>query len=160
MFLKRANTCFLVFSLFAACVFMAFRSADPDLLEKMRQCEYRLNLAFAPDLEDAKFKKVEINLTKDGFFRYRRTFMSGKQEYFSFNFSQFQEMEYLGTIQSGFLIMRTKPESIIVQTFRDRNGNVDSMATELKIPLKNIEAEDIQSFQVCFSQISEKLKQP
>ncbi|MFM6976865.1 MAG: hypothetical protein ACKOW2_08485 [Sphingobacteriaceae bacterium] len=144
----------------AAGVFVAGQSVDPDLADLMRQTEYRLNTAFAADIEGTQFKKVEIKLTNDGFFRYRRTFLNGKQEYFSFHFSQFEDLEYLGTTHLGFLVMKTKPESIIVQTFRDSKGNIDTMATELRVPLKDMDVADIQAFQMCFSKIHEKLKQP
>lgn len=137
---------------------VAARYDEPDLRLLMKQCEEKLGKAYAADMENKEFKKVEIQLTKDGFFRYRRTFISGKQEYFSFSFSQFNELDYLGTAQSGLLVLKTLPESIIVQTFHDPKGNVDTMANELKLPLKQLEAADLQAFEHCFLQIREKLQ--
>lgn len=129
----------------------------PDLQELMKQSQDKLNLAYAADLENTKLKKVEIKFTKEGFFRYRRTFITGKQEYFSFNCSQFEQLDFLGNVQSGFLILKTQPESIIVQTFRDNKGNIDTMASQLKLPLKNMEAQDVQQLQDCFLAIRQKL---
>ncbi|MNL63796.1 hypothetical protein D3C87_1879620 [compost metagenome] len=40
--------------------------------------------------------------------------------------------------------MRTSGENVIVQTYKDKKGgDVDSMATYMIIPLKNIEPQDL-----------------
>ena len=132
--------------------------ASPDLLALMSQSQEQLNANYALDADKYKMKKVDIQLTKDGFFRCRRTFLTGKQEYFSFNFSEFETLDYLGNSQSGWLVLKTKPESIIVQTFRDPKGNIDTMATELRLPFKNLQAAELHTLNDCFQRIHDRLK--
>jgi hypothetical protein len=52
-------------------------------------------------------------------------------------------MDYYGTTTSGKLYIHTKGDDVIVQTYKDKGGDVDSMATQVVIPLKNMEAEDL-----------------
>ena len=139
---------------------MSLNLPEPDLQELMKHSQDQLNAAYATDLAAVPSKKTDIQLTNDGFFRFRRTLVNGKQEYFAFNFSQYEDLDYLGNVSSGFLVMKTKPESIIVQTFRDAEGDIDSMASELRIPLKHLEAKDLQQLQDCFLQIRQKIKKP
>lgn len=146
---------FLLFLCGFFCLFSAF--SEPDLLAWLKQSQEKLLMSYASELELVKVKKVDIQLTKEGFFRYRRTLMSGKQEYFAFNLSQLETMHYLGTTQSGYLVFQTLPESVIVQTFRDNRGNIDTMASEVRMPLKSIEADDLAQLQACFLKVREKL---
>ena len=87
-------------------------------------------------------KRYELNVTNSGFCRYKRYFSNGKEEYFSFNLTKFRDLDYYGTVEKGELYLRTKGEDVIVQTYNDRKeGDVDSMATYMVIPLRNIEPE-------------------
>ena len=148
-------TLFRGVSLLVLLFLLAFSS--PDLLECLQACQDKLSLNYASELDRVQVKKVDFQLTKEGFFRYRRTLANGRQEYFSFNLSQFQELDYLGTTQSGFLVLHTRPESVIVQTFSDSRGNIDSMATELRVPLKGMQADDLAQLNTCFLQVRDKL---
>jgi hypothetical protein len=85
--------------------------------------------------ESDQVKRYELNVTNNGF--------CGKTEYFAFKLSKFKDMDYYGTTASGKLYIHTKGDDVIVQTYKDRGGDVDSMATQLVIPLKNMEAEDL-----------------
>jgi hypothetical protein len=96
---------------------------------------------------DTKIKKWELTLTDDSFIRLRKTYQTGKQEYFSFHLQRLQDMEYLGNVYSGTLLLKAKSDDIIVQTYNDRKGNVDTMASVLSIPLKNMEPERLDSLQ-------------
>lgn len=96
---------------------------------------------------DPKIKKWELVLTDDSFIRLRKTFQNGKQEYFSFHLQRLQDMDYLGTVTAGTLELKAKGDDIIVQTYNDKKGNVDSMATVLSIPVKNMEPERLDSLQ-------------
>jgi hypothetical protein len=88
--------------------------------------------------------RYELNVTNNGFCRYKRHFTNGKVEYFSFNLLKFKDLDYYGTDKSGDLFLRTKSDDVIVQTYNDRDeGDVDSMATYMVIPLKNIEPQDL-----------------
>ncbi|WP_443939881.1 hypothetical protein [Pedobacter sp. MW01-1-1] len=103
--------------------------------------------------ESNQIKKYELNVTNNGFCRYKRYFANGKMEYFAFKLSKFKEMDYYGSTVSGKLYLRTKGDDVIVQTYNDKSGDVDSMAMELIIPLKNIEAEDLNKIRESISKI-------
>ena len=92
-----------------------------------------------------KIKKFELLLTNDAFIRLRKTYQNNKQEYFSFHLNRLNDMSYLGDAVSGTLQFKTKDDDIIVQTYNDRKGNVDSMANVLNIPVKNMGAERLDS---------------
>ncbi len=116
---------------------------DQDWLGWSNQC-----LATSYDVTaDVKLKKVEINLTEDSFLRLRKTYQNGKQEYFSLQLQQLSDVNYLGSTYKGILHLTAKDEDVIVQTYNDRKGNIDTMATVLDIPLKNMEPERLDSLQ-------------
>jgi hypothetical protein len=94
---------------------------------------------------EPKLKKWELLFTTDAFFRLRKTYQSGRQEYFSFKLSRFKDMDYLGNNIRGTLRLKTLADDIIVQTYNDPKGNVDSMTTQLSIPVKNMEADQLDS---------------
>lgn len=92
-----------------------------------------------------KLKKFEWLLTNDAFIRLRKTYQNNKQEYFSFHLHRLNDMSYLGDSTAGTLQFKTTDDDIIVQTYNDRKGNVDSMASVLNIPVKNMGAERLDS---------------
>lgn len=105
-------------------------------------------------------KKYELQVTDKGFCRYRRYFSNGKIEYFSFNLLKYKQLDYLGGTQKGVLYLRTRAEDVIVQTYHDsKKGDIDSMATYMSIPIKNIEAEELNDLAARFQQMSQKLRQ-
>jgi len=113
------------------------------------QCLYfAFDAAEEPDL-----RKWELNLTPDAFVRFRKTYANGRQEYYSFNLSRFKDIDYLGNTTKGTLRIKTLTDDIIVQTYNDRKGNVDSMSTSLKIPVKNMTAERLDSLLTAFNYI-------
>ncbi|MXV14659.1 hypothetical protein [Hufsiella ginkgonis] len=117
-----------------------FRAADVSL----PWLEQRLQRYFNPGA-DVKLKKFELHVTDEGFFRLRKFFPNGKQEYFSFNLRRLKDISYLGDTISGTLLLTTAGADIIVQTYNDRKGNIDSMAGALPLPLKNIETTQLDS---------------
>jgi len=94
---------------------------------------------------ELKLKKWELSLTADAFMRFRKTYQNGRQEYYSFNLRRFKDMDYLGTTVRGTIRLKTLADDIIVQTYNDRKGNVDSMTTTLNIPVRNMDAERLDS---------------
>jgi hypothetical protein len=105
---------------------------------------------------DPKLKKVDISLTSDYFIRLRKTYAKNMQEYYSFNLHQFNDMDYLGNTTSGTLALKTKADDIIVQTYNDRHGDIDSMTTVLNIPVKNMEPERLDSLRQAFNYFKAK----
>ncbi|MDB4999782.1 MAG: hypothetical protein JWR76_859 [Mucilaginibacter sp.] len=76
-------------------------------------------------------------LTTDHFIRLRKTYQQGKQEYYSFHIKHFQDMNYIvGADLTDTLQVKTQADDIIVQTYNDPQGDMDSMATTLNIPVK------------------------
>lgn len=105
---------------------------------------------------DPKLKKVEIYLTPDYFVRLRKTYAKEMQEYYSFNLHQFSDLDYLGNTASGILSLKTVDDDIIVQTYNDRHGDIDSMTTALDIPVKNMEPERLDSLKEAFNYFKAK----
>jgi len=95
---------------------------------------------------EAKLIKWEIMLTPDHFIRLRKTYQQGKQEYYSFNIKRFTNINYIaGDALTDTLRIKTQTDDIIVQTYNDPEGDVDSMATMLNIPLKKTAPERLDS---------------
>lgn len=105
---------------------------------------------------DAKLKKWDLELTPDAFIRLRKTYQNGKQEYFSFQLHRLDNMNYTGTADEGTLQFKTVADDIIVQTYNDRNGDIDSMATQLDIPVKNMQPQRLDSLQTAINYFKNK----
>ncbi|MBE7178351.1 MAG: hypothetical protein INR69_18265 [Mucilaginibacter polytrichastri] len=95
----------------------------------------------------------KIEITPDGFFRLRKKYVNGKQEYFSFHFSRFADLDYYGNEAQGNAQIIVADTNIIVQTFQDPKGNVDSMASTLRLDLKSPTAEDLSALSMLFKQL-------
>jgi len=94
---------------------------------------------------DPKLKKFDFSVTPDSFIRLRKTYAKGKEEYYSFNLHQFNDLDYVGNTATGTLMLKTMADDIICQTRNDRRGDVDSMTTVLNVPVKNMEPERLDS---------------
>lgn len=129
----------------AAAVFLCAFS-DPESLEQYVGFLQKSFIDHYDNSQDVKqIKRYELNITNNGFCRYKRYFNNGKTEYFAFKLAKFKDLDYYGTTAAGKLYLRTKGDDVIVQTYKDRGGDVDSMATEIVIPVKNMEAEDLNA---------------
>jgi hypothetical protein len=125
------------------CLLYGFRP-QRDTREMLEWSNRLLTAAYDPS-GDAKLKKWELLITDEYFLRLRKTYQNGKQEYFSCQLGSFADLDYLGTTASGLIRINAKADDIIVQTYNDRKGDIDSMATTLTIPVKNMEAEQVDS---------------
>jgi len=141
-FLGAQRLCYAMI-LVAVIVFYGF-SWYNDRQETINWSDHCLFYAYDSSGE-VNLKKWDISLTNDAFIRFRKTYLNGRQEYFSFNLRRFKNMDYLGTTTRGTIRFKTMGQDIIVQTYNDRKGNVDSMSTTLSIPVKNMEAERLDS---------------
>ncbi|PTQ92947.1 hypothetical protein C8P68_11078 [Mucilaginibacter yixingensis] len=139
-----SNLCkpFVLLTIVAA-LLCGFKAA-PDVAELLGWSNHCLNRYYDQSAE-SKLKKLELTLTDDYFFRLRKTYQTGKQEYFSMKMHSFDDLDYSGSPTAGTLIIKTKADDIIVQTYNDRLGNVDSMATQLNIPVKDMDVEEVDS---------------
>ncbi|MES2277134.1 MAG: hypothetical protein V4592_13985 [Bacteroidota bacterium] len=116
----------------------------PDTRQMLSWSNQLLPRVYDPSGE-VKLKKWELSVTDDFFLRLRKTYQNGKQEYYSCQLHSFSDLDYIGTAASGLLRIGTQADDIIVQTYNDRKGDVDSMATTLTIPVKNMEPEQVDS---------------
>ncbi len=126
---------------FAAAVMVSFGFSLPD--DSRIFIHTFLNKYYDKDGQKEALKRYELNVTNTGFCRYRRVFANGKEEFFSFNLSRFKSMDYYGDVNAGTLYLRTKNDDVIVQTRKDKAGDVDSMSTYMSVPLKNIDVEEL-----------------
>ena len=125
-------------------VFGSAKARSEEELEKIAlRTQIKLNTLHNATAYSDRIRQFELLLNDEGFLRYRRTYINGKQEYYSFNLMRIQTIDYLGNTSSGDLSIKTFEDDVIVQTFNDRSGNVDSMATHFRLPLIGDEAEDL-----------------
>jgi len=141
--MKKFTFCLKLLLIPALCLLFSAFSYPDSLEEYVIYLQKSLIEHYDSAQEITLVKKYELNVTNNGFCRYKRYFNNGKIEYYSFKLSKFKDLDYYGTTTSGQLYLRTKNEDVIVQTYNDKQGDVDSMATCVIIPLKNIEAEDL-----------------
>ena len=122
--------------------FMTLSSFDlPE--EQLLYIQNVLTKYYDSESQSKEIKRYEINVTNTGFCRYRKIYSNGKEEYFAFNLSRFKSLDFYGSTTRGNLYIRTKNDDVIVQTRNDRRGEVDSTATYLVIPIKNMEVEQL-----------------
>jgi hypothetical protein len=126
--------------------------SDQDWLNWGNKC---LTQSYDPST-DIKLKKWELTLTDDSFIRLRKTYQNGKQEYFSFQLHRLDDMNYSGNENAGMLQLKAKGDDIIVQTHNDRKGDIDTMATVLNIPVKNMPTERLDSLREALNYFKEK----
>ncbi len=133
-------------SMIVICIFSGFNYLD----EQTVIIQNLLVKYYDNDAQTKDLKRYEINVTNNGFCRYRKIYNNGKQELFSFNLSSFKTMDYYGTGVKGELYLRTKSDDVIVQTRNDKNGDLDSMGTYIIIPLKNIDIMELNALSDSF----------
>jgi len=139
---KRSLNFFRIEVLVFLFLFVSWRNTDSDeALTWIHQC---LTTSFDRSAE-LKLQKHELNITPSGFLRVKKTYVNGKQEYFSFNIKRFKDLDYYGSNLNGRLLLKTIDDDIIVQTFNDPKGNIDSMTNVLTIAVLNMEAERLDS---------------
>lgn len=109
-----------------------------------------LNTSFTPGT-DLSLKKWEITLTNDYFLRIRKTYQQGKQEYFSLHLGRLTGIEYLPGDTLGTIRLNTRADDIIVQTYEDPEGDLDSMATSLNLPVHNMPTARFDSLKSAFN---------
>ncbi len=88
-------------------------------------------------------KKSNLNITDNGFLRYNKVFKNNKTEYTSVQIKKIVSIDYFGKENAGWLSIKSGAESVIVQTYNDPDGNIDTMTNEIKIPLMNITTQEI-----------------
>ena len=151
--MKKFTFCLRLLSIPVLCMFLYAFSSRDSVEEYVNYLQKSLTEHYDSAQESSTVKKFELNVTNNGFCRYKRYFTNGKVEYFAFKLAKFKDLDYYGTTTSGKLFLRTKNDDVIVQTYNDRAGDVDSMGTCIVIPLKNIEAEDLNQIRESLTRI-------
>ncbi|WP_017257839.1 hypothetical protein [Pedobacter arcticus] len=95
--------------------------------------------------KDLGIKTTNLEISENGFIRYRKTDSNNRSEYYSVKLSELKDACYLGDEKAGWLLLKFTAEAVIYQTYNDKAGNVDEMLAEISIPLKNINVDDINS---------------
>jgi hypothetical protein len=139
--MKRASLMLLI--LLSAALFCASGPGmgEKEWLDWSNKC---LTDSYNP-ARDAKLKKWEISITPEHFIHFRKTYQHGKQLYYSLDLKQLDTINYQETAAGSQLKFKTLHDDIIVQTYDDPKGNIDSMSTELSIPVKEISPERLDS---------------
>jgi hypothetical protein len=149
--LAKAKILLIVLPLAFCCAF-SYTMGEKEWLDWSNRC---LSQSFDPSL-DTKLKKWEIELTPEHFIHLRKTYQHGKQEYFSLYLNKLDSVNYLGNTTGGQLQFKTVRDDIIVQTYDDPKGNVDSMTTVLNIPVKGMTPERLDSLNDAIDFLKEK----
>lgn len=97
------------------------------------------------EADNGGIKLLELQVTNTGFCRFKKTYTSGKTEFYSVNLSKVNDVTYIGSIKKGNLLLNTKNDDVIVQTRNDRTGNLDTMGTCLNIPVKDLELDELNA---------------
>ncbi|MBK0381811.1 hypothetical protein I5M32_02460 [Pedobacter sp. SD-b] len=100
-------------------------------------------------------KKTDLEITDKGFIRYKRTGFDGKIDYYSFKAENLERVDYLGTEDAGWMVLKCKAETIIFQTYNDKNGNEDEMVDQIKIPLKRTDVKSLNVIDLNLQQIKD-----
>ncbi len=160
MFLRKsvAACFFLLISLPGLQIFTSSFKDFSHVHELAVSVQLKLNQYYDADQDVVKIKKMQLLITDDGFLRYRKYFPNGKQEYFSFSLTRFNNLRFLGSTEHGTLVLETLDDDVIVQTYDDPEGDIDSMSRTLNIPLKNLEINDLHEIESNFIQIKKELK--
>ena len=156
--MKKIKQTFVIVILTSLGILFSSFSDPVDLEECISYVQKTLISHYDEEVEKSVVKRYELTVTNTGFCRYKRFYNSGKSEYFSFKLSKYKDLDYTGNTSQGKLILNTKGEDVIVQSYNDKHGDIDSMASALTIPIKNIEADDLNLLKTTFAKISNQLK--
>jgi len=145
------------FIFFSICLVFLICSAFETAEENTLIIQNTLTKYYDLTVEGTALKRYELNVTNTGFCKYKKIYTNGKTEFFSFNLLRFKSMEYYGTTLKGELHLYTNNDDVIVQTHNDRKGDVDSMAKQMIIPLKEIDVEQLNLLASSFKKVNTNL---
>lgn len=106
--------------------------------------------------KDFGINKAKLEISDTGFLRYKTT-STNRIAYYSVNTSKVAEIIYLGNENAGWLAIKCEKESVIYQTYQDKDGNMDDMVNIIKIPLKNIDFNDLNIFLHSFNDLKSNI---
>ncbi|HTM99821.1 MAG TPA: hypothetical protein VL088_13790 [Pedobacter sp.] len=142
---------------FSICLVFLVCAGFQSVEENTESIQNTLTKYYDFTVDGGVLKRYEFNVTNTGFCKYKKVYTNGKTEFFSFNLSRFKTMEYYGTDKRGELHLYTNSDDVIVQTHNDRKGDIDSMAMEMVIPLKEIDQYILNNLAEQFKQVNTSL---
>lgn len=151
MYIGCKKLIYYAFPIFFSC-YISFSKADvirPDE-ETWKWVQRCLLQAFNHLAEDG-LKKWDLSVTPEGFFRFRKVLPTGKQEYYSFHFNRLKQVSFSESPKSKIIVFETLSDDIIVQTFNDPKGNIDSMSTHLFVPVMDTGMISLDSLRTALS---------
>ena len=105
---------------------------------------------------DLGLKSTSFEISDNGFIRYKKTANDNKSEFYSVKANELQDISYLGNENAGWLLLKFTNEAVIYQTYNDKSGNTDEMRSEIKIPLKHINVNEINSLVVAVNSLKQE----
>ncbi len=143
--IKKINRELIIAALIStALVFTCFKTApdETQLIFWSNNCFFECYDAS----QEANLKTWDLKVTFDLFLRMRKTYLNGKQEYYSFKLKSFDDVNFVAvTPTTGTLKLKTGTDNIIYQTYNDPKGDVDDMADVLSIPVKDMNPQRLDS---------------
>ena len=100
-------------------------------------------------------KAFTFDITNNGFIRYKQAAANNIMEYFSVRLDKVLSLNYLCREIEGWIVLKCEKESVIFQTYRDINGNVDLMIDELKFPFEAVELPKINQWDFNFCKMKQ-----
>ena len=151
---KCEKTGFLIAILLLTFLHYAFIAPvdEQQLLTWSNQC---LTESYDPSA-DTSLIKWEIVLTPSAFIRIRNTYKNGVVEYYSFQLHSLDTVNYIKDDTTDTLRLTAKADDIIMQTYNDPSGNLDSMLTEMDLPIKKMKRRRLDSLQMVLSYFKNK----
>lgn len=111
--------------------------------------------AYNPAAEP-KLKDWKIEVTPTHFIRLSKLYPHGKREYFAFDLRRFAEADYAQHETLDTLQLKTTGKDIIVQTYNNPKGDINSMTSVIDIPVKAMSPERIDSLNNALNYFKEK----
>ncbi|WP_052305787.1 hypothetical protein [Pseudopedobacter saltans] len=102
-------------------------------------------------------KSYALEISDNGFVRYKRIWKNNKTEYFSVKIDKIRGIDFYGNENGGWLMFSCEPESVIYQTHRDPSGDIDSMSNEISFPISAISIEDLNQLEKNFKSLQDML---
>jgi hypothetical protein len=130
-------------------IYLCGQTIDKVKFEKIRS---EINLCYNSHHaeQDLGYKSGILSISEQGFLRYTLKTTYGKTEYYSLKLLKLKDISFLGTENANWLVLNCYDDSVIYQTYQDKDGNIDEMTNKLRIPLKNLNIEDVNELSTNF----------
>ena len=111
----------------------------------MARLEQQMPVGVLRPISRYQIKKVRNSAYGRPFYSPEKNLSTWQAGAFSFRLNKLDSVKYLAETTPGQLQFKTIADDIIVQTYEDPKGDIDSMATVLDIPVKGMSPERVDS---------------